>query len=309
MHEVIVAIPTFRRPRGLERLLSALAGLDTAAKVFVLVADNDLEKHEGLDLCQKLRKTGYCWPLEAIVVPARGIAQARNALVGRTLAYPHAKFIAMLDDDEWPAPQWLDAFLRVQRDTGADALHGTVMSVFEAPPPIWVRHCKGIATLRKPTGRIPMIEGSSNILLTRECLEELPKPCFDLAFALTGGEDKDFFVRLRARGRRFAWADEAIAYAYVPATRANWRWILLRAFRTGNSDMRVFLKHPHRIFSFAHEIAKIACALLLFPFMLAILAAVPNRRAEALCKLFRAAGKVAAFFGRHYNEYAVTHGA
>jgi hypothetical protein len=29
---------------------------------------------------------------------------------------------------------------------------------------------------------------------------------------------------------------------------------------------------------------------------------------QALCKLSRAAGKTAALFGRHYNEYAVIHG-
>lgn len=308
MPNVIVAIPTFRRPHGLQRLLSALAQLETTARVFVLVADNDSEKHEGFDLCQVLRKSGYRWPLEAIIVPARGISQVRNTLVGRSLAYPDAQFVAMLDDDEWPSPQWLDAFLRVQRDTGADALHGTVISIFEASPPVWALHCKGLAHLRKPTGRIAMIEGSSNILLTRACLEELPKPCFDPAFALCGGEDKDFFVRLRAEGRRFAWVDEAVAYAFVPSTRANWRWVLQRAYRTGNSDMRVILKHPRRLAGLAHEIAKIGGALLLCPFMLAILATVPNRRAEALCKLFRAAGKIAAFFGRHYKEYAVTHG-
>jgi glycosyltransferase involved in cell wall biosynthesis len=308
MASVTVAIPTFRRPRGLERLLTALAQLKTTAKVFVLVADNDAEKREGFNLCQNLRKSGYRWPLEAIVVPARGIAQARNALVGRALAYPDAQFVAMLDDDEWPCPQWLDAFLRVQRDTGADALHGTVISVFEKVAPAWALTCKGLAHLRKPTGRIAMIEGSSNILLTRESVEDLPKPCFDPAFGLTGGEDKDFFVRLRDQGARFAWVDEAVAYAYVPESRANWRWVLQRAYRTGNSDMRVFLKHPQRAAAFVVEVIKIGGALLLSPFMLAILGPVPNRRAEILCKMFRAAGKIAAFFGRHYNEYAVTHG-
>ena len=153
-----------------------------------------------------------------------------------------------------------------------------------------------------------MIEGSGNILFRRACLEDLPKPYFDPGFALTGGEDRDFFVRLRARGRRFAWADDAIAYAYVPASRTSLDWILSRAYRVGNSDMRVFLKHPYGALALAHEIIKIVGALLLFPFLLVILGLNPNRRAEPLCKLFRGTGKIAAIFGRHYNEYAVTHG-
>ena len=39
------------------------------------------------------------------------------------------------------------------------------------------------------------------------------------------------------------------------------------------------------------------------------LAATPPRRAIGLWKGCRAAGKIAALLGRHYNEYAVTHGA
>ncbi|MGQ0741130.1 MAG: glycosyltransferase [Alphaproteobacteria bacterium] len=309
MASVVVAVPTFRRRRGLERLLSALAQLETREDVLVLVADNDAEKHEGLNLCQKLREAGYRWPLEVIMVPARGIAQARNALVGRALAYPHVQYVAMLDDDEWPHPQWLDAFLRVQRDTGAQALHGTVISVFESAAPAWAPRCKGLAHLRKPTGRVPMIEGTSNVLFMRACLESMSGPWFDPLFALTGGEDKDFFVYLRERGCRFAWADEAVAYAYVPASRTNWRWVLQRAYRTGNSDMRVFLKHPQRAAAFAGELVKMFGALLLAPILLAMLAVMPNRRADIMCKLVRAAGKFAAFCGRDYKEYAVTHGA
>ncbi len=103
---ILVCIPTFRRPKGLARLLAALEKLDTDARVSVLVADNDAERHEGFDLCQRLRLK-YLWPLEAIIVPDRGIAQVRNAMLAHALDRTNAQFIAMLDDDEWPEPQWL----------------------------------------------------------------------------------------------------------------------------------------------------------------------------------------------------------
>jgi hypothetical protein len=125
---------------------------------------------------------------------------------------------------------------------------------------------------------------------------------------LTGGEDKDFFTRLCRQGARFAWADEAIVHDHVPISRANLRWVLRRAYRVGNSDMRVFLKAGPRVEALAIEGVKIAGALLLSPILFAILSAVPNRRVEALCKLWRAAGKTAAIFGAHYNEYATIHG-
>src|SRR5271168_696976 len=115
MPKVAVAIPTFRRPRGLERLLVALAKLETSADVEIVVADNEAANHEGADLCRKLAPS-YRWSLTSIVVTERGIAQARNALAEHCLAHSDADFIAMLDDDEWPSVQWLDAFLREQAE-------------------------------------------------------------------------------------------------------------------------------------------------------------------------------------------------
>ncbi len=308
MADVLVAIPTFRRPKGLARLLDALEKLATDAHVEVVVADNDRDGREGIEQCARLRAQGYRWPLHSILVAERGIAQARNALVGYALANSTAPFIAMLDDDEWPQAGWLDAFLRVQRQTGAEALHGAVLREFEAEPGSWAARCQGIAPLRGCSGPVDMIHGTSNVLLCRVCLLRLKGPWFDPAFALTGGEDKEFFTRLRALGTRFAWADEAIAFAHVPATRSNLGWALQRAYRVGNSDMRVFLKHERSARSLVFEIIKIAGALLLSPVQFVVHAAAPGARTADLCRLWRAAGKIAAMCGSHFNEYATIHG-
>ena len=308
MRDVLVAVPTFRRPKGLSRLLAALEKLETSARVEVLVADNDSDGRAGFAYCERLRDAGYRWPLQSIVAAERGIAQARNALIGHALALSTASFIAMLDDDEWPDPGWLEAFLRVQEETGVDALHGAVLRQFEQAPGAWAARCQGIAPLRGRTGKVDMIHGTSNVLLSRACLKQLEPPWFDPAFALTGGEDKEFFTRLRRQGVRFAWADEAIAHAHVPVSRSNLRWALQRAYRVGNSDMRVFLKHEHTLPALASETAKIAGALLMSPFEIVCSAAAPAARAVALCRLWRAAGKIAAVCGSYYDEYATVHG-
>jgi len=308
MFEVVVAIPTFRRPRSLARLLAALELLETNIAVTVVVADNDAESHEGYDLCQTLRARAYRWPLESVIAHQRGIAQVRNALVERALSHPDARFVAMLDDDEWPSPQWLDAFLWVQHSTGADALQGSILFEFSSAPAAWATGFDGMSSIRRTTGPVAMLEGAGNLLLTRACLESLDRPWFDPAFALTGGEDRDFFERLASDGKRFAWADEAVAYTVVPQSRTSLKWTLERAYSIGNTDMRIFLKHHSTPRLRLKEFAKIALALLLSPILLVILAAVPNRAADALRRLFRNLGKIAALLGRHHNEYAVTHG-
>ncbi len=308
MPEITVAIPTFRRPRGLERLLEALAKLDTNASVTVLVADNDSEKHEGTDLCAAIRARGYRWPIKSLVVAQRGIAQVRNALVEAALSDARMEHLAMLDDDEWPEPHWLDALLREQDATGAGVLQGSILFDFEDKPEAWAENFDGMSDIRHASGPVEMLQGAGNLLMTRGALETLPRPWFDPAFALTGGEDRDFFQRLKAAGARFAWSDEGVAHTFVPATRTSLRWALARAYSIGNSDMRVFLKYGPSVAARLREAAKIAGALLLSPVLFVILAFDANRRADALRRMFRAAGKVAALFGRQYNAYSVIHG-
>jgi GT2 family glycosyltransferase len=306
--DVVVLIPTFRRPESLEHLLNALATLKTDANVTVLVADNDNEKQEGAEVCARLRERGYRWLLDSIIVPERGIAQVRNALVARMLTAHRAELVAMIDDDEWPSPQWLDAFLHVQKETGADALQGTIRRVFEKDPGAWVAHCDGVTDVVCATGPTTMLQGAGNLFLRRDVIEALPAPWFDPAFALTGGEDADFLLRLKENGARFAWADEAVAFDRVPASRANLKWALKRAYSVGNSDMRVFLKHHPSHGAMLDQAMRIVGALLLNPFLFVLLMADRNRRVKPLRKLFRAAGKIAALGGYRHVEYSVVHG-
>jgi GT2 family glycosyltransferase len=308
MFSLVVAIPTYRRPQGLERLLRALAGLRTSAALRVLVADNDADRAEGHAVVARIKSQSYRWPLEVITVPQRGIAQARNALVAHALDHYRFDYLAMLDDDEWPDAGWIDAFLAVAGNTNADALHGAVLPDFEAEPGRWARACRGLAPWRGTTGPVPMIHSTSNVLLRRAALAQLSRPYFDSRFALSGGEDKDFFTRLANARATFAWADDAIVHAHVPATRSTPRWALQRAFRIGNSDMRVFIKYRKGLLAHARESAKIAAALILSPPAAILFVPLASRRMAPLCKFARAAGKLAALFGARYDEYAVTHG-
>jgi glycosyltransferase involved in cell wall biosynthesis len=295
---VAVCIPTFKRSQMLGRLLDALAALDTDADVRVLVADNDAEGHAGFDLCQTL--SHYRWPLTAVIAPERGIAQVRNVLIEQALK-SDARFVAMIDDDEWPQGDWIAQFLACARETGADVLQGSIL--FGGAQGI-----EGHGDIRHATGSVAMLQGAGNLLIRRAVLEDMTAPWFDPAFALSGGEDREFFVRLQRAGKRFAWSDEARAFGDIPETRDNLAWLLRRAYSVGNSDMRVLLKHGLGVGGIGCELCKIGASFLLSPLAALVLAAHPRKRARPLQKLFRAAGKLSALTGRSYQEYAVVHG-
>ena len=305
MVDVVVAIPTFRRPKSLGRLLDAIERQSTSANVSVLVADNDAVRHAGADLCAA-RAPAYRWPLTAMIVAERGIAQVRNSLIACALERPVTPYIAMIDDDEWPSTGWIDAFLQVQQDLRADVLQGSI--VFPDVGKHALAHCDGLVSIRRPTGPVPMLQGAGNLLIAPSCLERIDPPWFDPQFGLSGGEDREFFVRLAKAGMHFAWADQAIAYSEVPPERMTLAWVLARAYGIGNSDMRVALKHGDGIGTVAREWAKIAAAILVSPILSLAFLATPERRFEGPRLFFRALGKAAAILGRHPSPYAVGHG-
>ena len=118
MPKVAVAIPTFRRPRGLERLLTALAQLETSAGVEIVVADNDAAATKAPISARRSRPL-IAGRSTSIIANERGIAQARNALVEHVLGHSDAEFVAMLDDDEWPSVLMAGRVpARAERDAG-----------------------------------------------------------------------------------------------------------------------------------------------------------------------------------------------
>jgi hypothetical protein len=208
----------------------------------------------------------------------------------------------MIDDDEWPDENWIAELLKAQRRFDADAVQGSVLFVAQGSGP------KPVPDIRHASGPVEMLEGAGNLLLRRAVLAAMPAPWFDPAFALTGGEDFDFFMALKKTGCRFAWADEARALGDVSALRNEFAWVMRRAYSNGSSDMRVILKHRPGLIPVARESLKILSALLLSPPLALILAFSPNHRRQPLTRLCRAAGKLMALAGQRYNEYAVVHG-
>ena len=294
MRDVVICVPTFKRPQSLKRLLAAIAALETSADIAVLVADNDAEDRAGFNLAKAIAP-GYRFPLTAVIAEERGIAQVRNTLFRHALQ-TGARFIAMIDDDEWPEPGWIDSFLRLAEQTSADVLQGSILFDHPAQPDIV-----------RASGLTDMPQSTANLFVRREIVEATPQPWFDPEFALSGGEDREFFVRLSHAGVVFAWADEARIRAHVPESRTRISWMLQRAYSSGNSDMRVLLKYRPGFATCLRELAKIAAALGLAVPAALVLAATP-RRVVPLEKLFRALGKLAALCGAHHQEYAVTHG-
>jgi GT2 family glycosyltransferase len=229
---IAVCIPSYRRPDGLYALLGALQQLRFDARtgeIVIVVVDNDAAG-SARAACESAR--GWLrYPLRYASEPRKGIPFARNAAVA---AASDADWIAFVDDDETPDPDWLATLVRVQRQTDADVVTGPVLPRFSEPAPGWIVAGGLFDQPRYPTGTPMQTAYTNNVLLRRSRLDELDV-LFDERLTLGVGEDTDLFDRLAARGARIVWADEALVHETVPPERANTRWLVRRGYRVGTA--------------------------------------------------------------------------
>ena len=240
--KILVGIPTHRRPDLLRECLGSIArqqGELPAIEVFV--ADNDPAKREGVAVVDEM-KASYKFPLSAEVAPVPGISAVRNAILGEARRRC-ADFIAMIDDDETASSEWLVNLLKMQQSTSADIVGAPVQYSFAAPPDQSIINSPIFHREARPGGRTSPLRGSGNFLVAARSLEKAGWPRFDDEFGLSGGEDGDWFQRLARLGMSFAWAPDASTTEHVPLERATKQWVLQRAYRAGNCNMRIAIKH------------------------------------------------------------------
>jgi len=229
---VLVAVPT-RGRRDLRPALEALAKqvADLDRPVEVVVLDNSgLGTGVDATLVEQLGGTVH-------VVPLPGLAQVRNGAID-LLDVRHGALI-FLDDDECPEPTWLGAMLDVQDRFAATVVVGPVQVVVPGDAPSWLDGgCFWRTYPERADGPVDGEAYSGNTLLDAAFLQRTGLR-FDVAYDHTGGEDTDFFRRLRGAGGTVAWANDAAVSELLDADRASLRGALRRAFHAANLSWRI----------------------------------------------------------------------
>lgn len=287
--QIDVCICTFMRPALLSQTLAKLANqrIDGKFSYSIVVADNDQARSaetvvSRFSSAAQLRVT-YC------VEPQKNIALARNKAIENSTG----DFIAFIDDDEFPAEDWLLNLFTTCLSTGADGVLGPVKPYFESEPATWIDKGKFFERPAHPTGYKVGWEESrtGNVLFRRSILSDLEVPFrsrFDSA-----GEDMDFFRRAMEKGRTFVWCDEAVAYEVIPANRCTRGYLLRRALLRGSN----FHKHPTgRLRNIAKSIVAVPAYALSLPFLAL---AGQHIFLKYLIKLLDHSSRLLAFLGLH----------
>ncbi len=301
---VLLAIPTYRRPKGLARLLDALARLDVprGCRLDVRVIDNSAE---GGALAQvTARACNFPLPLHVAHEPRQGLSRVRNAALVAALKKDYDA-LAFIDDDETPRPEWLRAHLAALAATGADASLGAVHADWASTPPDWVRN-GGFLEQRGRVHRAPVPDAATSNILLRLGPVRRAGLRFDPAYDLTGGEDTAFFATYAHAGGRIVFAADAIVDETVPPHRATLRWLWRRWRRTGETSARIALAQGSgRVRTSIRGLVRLAagCALTLGTLPLAVLGQ-STLWARGLRIAARGLGFLGAARGRLTAEYA-----
>jgi succinoglycan biosynthesis protein ExoM len=214
----------------LARLLQNLAlqrtgGLFTFSAV---VVDNDPEGPARVEV-ERLRSELPSLEILYGIEPEKSIPAARN----HALRLARGQYIAIIDDDEFPPPDWLVTLYEGIQTFGVDGALGPILPFFESPPPAWLMKSGLLDLPRWRTGTLLQWNQtcSGNVLLKKQVFDR-DGLRFDVAYR-TGGSDQAFFKQAMVAGFRFITVDEALVYEIVPPERWSKNYFVRRALVNG----------------------------------------------------------------------------
>jgi succinoglycan biosynthesis protein ExoM len=230
---ISVGVCTFKRPSMLKRLLHELQAQESkgAFTHSVVVVDND--QNESARAIVEEFATESRLAVAYVVEREQNIALARN----RAVREADGDFVAFIDDDEFPEPEWLLQLLDACGRPGIAGALGPVLPHFSPDVPRWVVDGGFYDRPRHPTGTVLTWSQTrtGNTLLKRELF-----PRDGLAFnpQCLEGSDQEFFRRMIEAGHTFTWCDEAVVFEEVPPARWTRSFLVRRATFRGVGSVR-----------------------------------------------------------------------
>ena len=235
--KIVVAICTYRRNEPLRTLLAALVMVAEAtrkqAEVGVVVVDDNHDQRARAVADEFQGR--FALGLDYRTSGKGNISLARNLAV--ETASRHSDWVAMVDDDCEPEPNWLCAYLDVLAATGADCATGPMNLRVPAGSPNWLHEQPFFDDVRfELTDASPMkVAATNNSIIRASFLRKYPEIRFLPELGKLGGEDMVFYRTAHAAGLQIRFAKSAGVWGNEPTERATFMHQLKYRFWLGNS--------------------------------------------------------------------------
>lgn len=247
----------------LVRLLRDLALQNTRGQFTfsVVVVDNDPAGSARTDVTRLSSEVNMeiVYGLEV----SRTIPAARN----HAIRLAKGNFIGIIDDDEFPPPNWLITLYEAVQTFKVDGALGPVYPFFEQPPPAWLIKSRLCDLPQWPTGTLLHWHQTrtGNVLLKKDVFDR-HGTCFDETFR-TGGSDQAFFRDAMEFGFRFIAVAEAPVYEIQPPERWSKGYFLQRALVNGFNAQKYIAGEHNKLKS---TVALLKSAIALLAYMVSI---------------------------------------
>ncbi|QSY93544.1 glycosyltransferase family 2 protein [Rhizobium bangladeshense] len=298
---IAVGVLTYRRLDGIAKLLDVMTRQtrDPARPyhLTIVIVDNDAAGSARATV-EGFGQTG-AYDLIYVVEPNQGIPFARNRALDSAPA--GTDLFCFLDDDEWPVDGWLDAMLETREKNRADCVYGPVQPVYPENPPEYFIKARVFERKKNKDGQRISYAASNNVMFDYPLIRSWNLR-FEEKMRFTGGTDYLFFNQAIRRGMQVFWADKALVYDIVPASRMTWKWVLQRQYRLGNTFAVSEVLHGNlkrRLYRAAYGATRVMLGLAMLP----AIVISPYWGMRALTHVLRGAGMVNGILGHAYQEY------
>lgn len=303
MYNIVIGIPTYKRSLMLKKLILSIIDCNINKSLIkdinIIVVDNDIDKSAEKIVKELIDRFYGIHKLNYYNYPVKGLSNVRNELFNKALEF-NPDYIVGIDDDEYPASDWLNQLLLTITTLNADIIQGPVIPVFEneVSPYIsnWFKYKK-----LKNHKRLKFFWTSNFIISVSFLLKHKIK--FDERFNITGSEDSYFGVNALKKGAKIFWASNAIIYETIPAKRAKLKWLIKRRYNSANTFTYI-LKLEKNYFGL---LKKTLISLVYFLSGGLALVAIPlpfRWKYWGILKISESLGGFAGLVGIQYHEYA-----
>ncbi|WGV98438.1 glycosyltransferase [Vibrio sp. YMD68] len=231
-----ICICTYRRESLKKTLLSIQElKLNPEWRLRVIIADNDTIP-SAKSLVSDFSDNSSL-NINYLHAPKQNIAIARNAC----LEHSRNGWVAFVDDDEIVSRDWLIELFNTANNHNAEVVLGPVKADYPTSlAQSWMSRGKFHDT--EPTYHEQTICSgyTCNVLINR-ANPVISALRFDLQFGRTGGEDTMFFEAIKDAKIPLYFSPHAWVYEPVPSARSNFRWLITRRFRFGQTHARLLL--------------------------------------------------------------------
>jgi succinoglycan biosynthesis protein ExoM len=304
MHQIVICIPTYKRPLLLKKLVQSISKCNIDASLIkdftMIVVDND-EGKTAMPVINELKVEldSFANKLTYVNYPLKGLANVRNELIRNALLL-NPDYITFVDDDEYVSPEWLNELVKTITINKADIALGPVISIVDDNVPRYVSYWHQRQNYPNNT-RLDFLASNNLIIDIKSFLEK--NIWFDTRFNSTGAEDVFFGSQMLKKGAKIIWAANAIVYEPVPENRTKLKWLMKRRYN-GAANFTVILKleknYPGLIRKVLVSIAYFisgSLALLIVPFPF-------KGKYWGVVKISEGIGGFAGLLNLQLNEYA-----